>query len=185
MDVAELVTAASRVLSQQLGTEIRLRAHEMLGGREGNVVVRVRSIHPSHDRASSFVVKAGPRTVPHAEEMLWNDWAALEFLGKLGLDSALCPRLFGGDSSTPFIVMEDLGANAAEPHNLMDGAESDRAEAALISYMQCLGQLPSVALCKRTQFWSIWQALGGQPDTKPLYHDPWSCCQGRESAEIL
>src|SRR5215469_3166397 len=179
MDVAELVTAASRVLAQQLGTEIRLRAHEMLGGREGNVVVRVR------DRASSFVVKAGPRPVPHAEEMLWNDWAALDFLGRLGLDPAICPRLFGGDSSVPFIVMEDLGANAAEPHNLMDGAESDRAEAALISYMQCLGQLHSATLGKRTQFWSIWQALGGQPDTKPLYHDPWSCCQGRDSAEIL
>jgi hypothetical protein len=185
MDVAELVTAASRVLSQQLGTEIRLRAHEMLGGREGNVVVRVRSIQPSHNRTSSFVVKAGPRTVPHAEEMLWNDWAALEFLGKLRLDSALCPRLFGGDSSTPFIVMEDLGVNAAEPHELLDGAEPDRAESALISYMKCLGQLHSATLGKRAEFRLIWQSLGGQPYTKPLYHDPWSCCQGRDSAEIL
>jgi len=184
MDVAELVTAASRVLSQQLGTEIRLRAHEMLGGREGNVVVRVRSIHPADDKASSFVVKAGPRTVPHAEEMLWNDWAALEFLDKLGLDPAICPRLFGGDSSTPLIVMEDLAVNAAEPHDLLDGAEPDRAEAALISYMKCLGRLHSATLGKRDQFRLIWRALGGQPYTKPLYHDPWSCCQGRDSAEI-
>jgi hypothetical protein len=80
--------------------------------------------------------------------MLWNDWAALEFLGKLGLDPAICPRLFGGDSSVPFIVMEDLGVNAAEPHDLLDGAEPDRAEAALISYMQCLGQLHSATLMK-------------------------------------
>ena len=185
MDVAELVTAASKVLSQQLGTEIHLRTHGMLCGRGGNVVVRVRSIEPAHERASSFVVKAGPRTVPYAKEMLWNDWAALEFLGKLGLDPALCPRLFGGDSSIPFIVMEDLGVNAAEPHELLDGAEPDRAEAALISYMKCQGQLHSATLGKSAQFRSIWHSLGGQPYSKPLYHDPWSCCQARDSAEIL
>jgi hypothetical protein len=185
LDVAELVAAASRVLSQQLGTEIRLDFHEMLGARDGNVVMRVCSIQPTHESASTFVIKAGPRTVPHAEEMLWNDWAALEFLGKLGLETALCPRLFGGDPSTPFIVMEDLGVNAADPNDLLDGADPDRAEAALISYMKCLGRLHSATLGKLDQFRLIWQSLGGQPYAKPLYHDPWSCCQGRDSAEIL
>jgi len=177
--------AASTVLSQQLGTGIRLCQHQMLGGRGGNIVVRVRSIQPAHERASSFVVKAGPQTVPNAAEMLWHDWAALEFLANLRLDPALCPHLFGGDPSTPFIVMEDLGVDAAEPLELLDGADPDRAEAALVSYMKCLGRLHAATLGQSPQFRSIWQSLGGQPYIKPLYHDPWSCCQPRDAPEIL
>jgi hypothetical protein len=186
MDVAELIAAASGILSERFETEIRLGAHEILGARAGNLVIRVRVVRPAHASASSFVVKAGPETIPHAKEMLWNDWAALEFLGALELDPTLCPRLFGGDPSTPFIVMEDLGVNAVEPIELLDGAaaEPDRAEAALISYVKCLGQLHSATLGKSAQFKSIWQSLGGQPCAKPLYHDPWSCCQRRDPEEI-
>jgi len=180
MDVAELVAAASKLISQLLGIEIRHCTHEMLNGREDNFVLRVRP----DAKASSFVVKAGRTTLPHVNEMLWNDWAALKFLGELGLAPSLCPSLFGGDSSVPFIVMEDLGANAVESHALLDGAEPDRAEAALISYMQCLGQLHGATLGKSARFQQVRRFLGGDLPQKPLYHDPWSCCGERKPAEI-
>src|SRR5579863_5129344 len=115
MDVTDLVTAASRVLSEQFGKEVCLRAHETLSSGEGNFIMRLRSLRPIDEKTPSFVVKAGLKTVPHAQEMLWNDWAALEFLGRLQLNPPVCPRLFGGDSTIPFIVMEDLGANSVQP----------------------------------------------------------------------
>lgn len=184
MDVTELVTAVSRMLSERFGEEIRLGVHGTLGGGEGNIVLRVHSLCPIYEKRSSFVVKAGPKTIPHAQEMLLNDWAALEFLGKLQLNPPVCPRLFGGNSSTPFIVMEDLGVNSVEPAALMDGSEPDRAEAGLISYMKCLGQLHGATLGKSDQFRAIRDTLRIQPAAKPLYHDPWSYCQERDPTEI-
>jgi hypothetical protein len=180
MDVAELVAAALNVLSQNLGIEIRLCTHEMLNGREDNFVVRIHT----NEKASSYVIKAGRTTLPQVNEMLWNDWAALEFLGELEVDPPLCPRLFCGDSSVPFIVMEDLGVNAVEPYALLDGTDPDRAEAALISYMKCLGRLHSATLGKSAQFQRVRRFLGGELASKPLYHDPWSRCRERNPAEI-
>jgi hypothetical protein len=152
----------------------------MLNGREDNLVLRV---HPDAN-ASSFVVKAGRTTSRDAHEMLWNDWAALQFLGELGLDPPLSPRLFGGDSSVPFIVMEDLGVNSIEPCALMDGTDPDRAAAALISYVKCTGQLHSATLGKSAHFQRIRRSLAEDLSQKPLYHDPWSCCEKRTPAEI-
>jgi hypothetical protein len=152
----------------------------MLNGREDSIVLRVRP----DANASSFVVKAARTASPDASEMLWNDWAALQFLGELRLDPPLCPRLLGGDPSVPFIVMEDLGANSVEPNALLDGTDPDRAEAALISYVKCLGQLHSATLGKSAHFQRVRRSLAGDLSQKPLYHDPWSCSQQRAPAEI-
>jgi hypothetical protein len=184
MDATELVRAAERVLSEQFGKEIRLRLQQVLKNGQGNIVVRVCSLLPIEGNASKFVIKAGAKSVRHAEEMLWNDWAALEFLGRFRLDPPVCPRLFGGDRSTPLIVMEDLGAHSVDPTELLEGNDSGSTEAALVSYMKCMGQLHNATRQKSAEFWTIRDSLGVRPDPKPLYHDPWSNCRQHDSTEV-
>lgn len=184
MDATELVRTAEKTLSEQFGREIRLRLQQTLNSGHGNLVVRACSSLSSEGNASRIVIKAGQKSVRHAEEMLWNDWAALEFLGRLGLDSPVCPRLLGGDRSTPFIVMEDIGANSVDPTELLEGNDTGCAEAALVSYMKCLGRLHNATRQKSAEFRAIRGALGVLPDPKPLYHDPWSNCRQHGSTEV-
>lgn len=184
MDVPELLHAAGRILSEQFGRAVSLCLQQTLDSGQGNIVVRACSSLPIQGNVSSFVIKAGPKSVRYAEEMLWNDWAALEFLGSLRLDPPICPRLFGGDRSIPFIVMEDLGAQATDPMKLLDGNDSASAEALLVSYMKCLGQLHNATRQKNAEFWAIRDSFGLRPDAKPLYHDPWSNYRQHDSMEV-
>jgi hypothetical protein len=184
MDATGLVRAAENTLSEQFGREIRLRLQQTLTSGQGNVVVRACSSAPIEGGVSGVEIKAGPKSVPHAEEMLWNDWAALEFLGRVQMDSPVCPRLLGGDRATPFIVMEDIGANSVDPTELLEGNDTGCAEAALVSYMKCLGQLHNATRQKGAEFRAIRDCLGARPDPKPLYHDPWSNCRQHGSTEV-
>lgn len=185
MDASGLVRAAEKALSEQFGREIRLRLQQTLSSGQGNVGIRACSLAPIEGSVSGIVIKAGPKSVHHAEEMLLNDWAALEFLGRLRLKSPVCPRLLGGDRATPFIVMEDIGASSVDPIELLEGDDSGCAEAALVSYMKCLGQLHNVTRQKGAEFRAIRGSLGARPDPKPLYHDPWSDCGQHGSTEVL
>ena len=86
----ELVTAASRAVGRELHTP------ELVAERRRNLVVRCHC-----DNRGTVIVKQAHQP----NELIWNDWAAVAFLGELG---SFGPRFLGGDRHARLFVMEEM-----------------------------------------------------------------------------
>ena len=174
-----LRVSAQRVLSDCLGTRAKLQITRQLAGGTTSTVLRMEV--RGDGLPASVVVKAA---VPKFTRLLFNDWAATELLTRLGADSPVCARFYGGDPEVPLIVLEDLGDGAGSPFRLVAGADPDAATTALIEYSRTLARLHGQARQHMDEFRLARQALGPVSPTRPLYTDPWSDAAEHSDADI-
>jgi hypothetical protein len=190
-----LIRIAERILSEQLGEPVRLRWSETFPGglAEKSTVIRCHVVEAPGEVASTVIVKQvrerlafrylpdSPQA-PNAAHVFFDDWAALQFLGGIGGDLSLAPALYGGDRDAGVIVMEDLGADEGpSTHELLQGDDPARAEAALIDTIAAIGRLHAATIGRSEEYQGIRDALGPRPTPLPLYQDPWSNARGCSS----
>jgi hypothetical protein len=183
-----LIRTAERVLTDAHGVQVRLRWGETFpGGLAGkSTVIRCHVVQGPAGLPPSVIVKQvrehlpakryqpDSPSIPNAAHQLFDDWAALQFLGGLGGEPPRAPALYGGDRDTGVIVMEDLGAgDGPSTHELLHGEDPERAEAALIDYVAAIGRLHAATIGRSEEHRRIRDALGPRPAPLPLYHDPW------------
>lgn len=100
-------------------------------------------------------------------QVLFAEWAALGFVGDLGLDPPVAPGLLGGDAEAATIVMERLapGPSLAE---LLLGAYGQRARRGLVAVARALGRLHAASIGRTPAFEVRRAALG--PAQSIRYH---------------
>jgi hypothetical protein len=190
----------SSYLAEQLGEPVRLRWEETFPGglAKKSTVIRCHVVEAPGEVASTVIVKQvrerlafrylpdSPRA-PNAAQVFFDDWAALQFLG--GSHLSLAPVLYG-DRDAGVIVMEDLGADdGPSTHEMLQGDDPARAEAALIDTIAAIGRLHAATIGRSEEYHRIRDALGPRPRVPtpplvrgvgplPLYQDPWSNARG-------
>jgi Ser/Thr protein kinase RdoA (MazF antagonist) len=139
-------TATESLLARAWGTSVSVRAAEEIWGRSHILRLRLadeRTVMLKRHRTENF----GDR-----DRTFGNELAALELLN--GMKRSVAPRLFGADSGTGILLMQDLGPGSSLAHSLLDG-DRDRASADLVSYARALAAMHS---------WSIAEVtLAGRP----------------------
>lgn len=175
---------ASALLSERVGSEARLEVSNVMS-TWGSIVVRCRvklgrAQLPAHlivkkvrEDQSGYEPDSPAR--PNAAHSLFNDWAALQFLGQIQHDPPLSPTFYGGSREFGLIILEDLGES--ETPNTADALQGDdaiQAEETLVEHTSLIGQLHASTMGKAEAYQRIRSALGPMPRPRKLYHDPWS-----------
>src|SRR5262245_35949105 len=122
--------AAERVVSGYFDAAVSLRIEHLVPDRLFSVVARLRTVAAPSQVPGTFIVKAAAATAATGAEQVLNDWAALQLLTDLNPDGVpLGPRCYGGDRTTPLVVMEDLGAGESSPQQVVEGDDPEAATA--------------------------------------------------------
>lgn len=122
-------------------------------------VLRCRVTEAPAGAPSTVMVKYVPGSAGDGRLGLMNEWAALAFLARLGLDPPVSPTFYGGDVHEGVLVLEDLGDGA----NLADallGSDAAAAEAALISLARSLGRMQAAGIERAGEHLELRAALG-------------------------
>jgi hypothetical protein len=154
-------------LSQALDDAIRFSRIEALEGRPH--VLRASTIAGSSETPDSVVIKCAQRSrdQPFDPEdgrpfsltsLFFNEWAGLQFLTRILGDSASCPRFYAGDQTLGFIILEDLGSGCSL-EDLLTGEDSDRAEAALLTFAETVGRLHAATIGLTDEYTRLRSAL--------------------------
>ena len=95
---------------------------------------------------------------------LFNDWAALQFLGQIPHDPPLSPTFYGGSREFGLIILEDLGeSKTPNTADTLHGNDAVLAEVTLIEHASLIGQLHSSTLGKAEAYLRVRSALGPTP----------------------
>jgi hypothetical protein len=177
MDFSEQIHAAERALLVATGEALRLNAVWVAPDTTASYVVRVEQIGCNKALPRSFIVKAAnPEFAGDPQQMIFNEWAALQYLEELRCASRASARFYVGvaDSSSPFIVMEDLGPGDGSPYQVLEGNDPEAAEEATLEYARTLGHLHGCGAARPERFRELRNGLALPPRRRPLFHDPWS-----------
>jgi hypothetical protein len=112
-----LQSAAEQALANSFEPSVRLRLDSQLHASDRSIVARFRRVTGPAEAPPTFVVKAAATNSRLAAEMIMNDWAATRLLSELEKSPCLGPRFYGGNTSVPLIVLEDLAAVRVAPTN--------------------------------------------------------------------
>jgi thiamine kinase-like enzyme len=143
---APILAAAERLLSNVLGSQVRLGEVAPLTekGRR-NVVLRCHDL--SSGAPSSFIIKQvaienyDPRdTTSWDVRRFFSDWVGAEFLSTIPSVPRCSPRFFAGDRASGFFILEDLGPHRSLVKPLLE-EDAASAAVALLAFATCLGQL--------------------------------------------
>ena len=186
MIFSELLPKVEQSLLAATGASVRLDVEWIAPDTVASHVARIRTISGGQDLPDTLIVKAAnPAFGPNAREMLFNDWAALAYLTELPT-GPLAPRFYAGavDPDIPFVVMEDLGAGAGSPDEILHGSNPDAAAEALLGYASVLGRLHGCSTANLNRFRELREALPCPPRRHRLYHHPWSNASTYPESEI-
>ena len=186
MTEPDIARAAERVVSDHFDADVRLELAYLVPDRRISVVARLRTVTAPSHVPPTVIVKAAHPTFPGAADEIRNEWAALALLTELaGTGEPLCPRLYGGDASTPMVVMEDLGSGDGSPAHVVEGDDPDAATASLLAYIEAIARLHVTTRGHRDTFQRLRSAIGPVRPPKPLFHDPWSEAVARTDEEVV
>lgn len=161
---------AERVLAAEIGG-VRLGEGTLLEGSDRSRIARFAVLDgPSHLPATVIVKRTlgmgGGDDLPDRPDSptvrFFNEWAGLQYLGEIGSDLPLAPRLYAGDRDAGLLVMEDLGAVNGFTDVLL-GVDRAAAEAALVAWITTIGRLHGQTLSRTGRFRQIRDSLGS-PD---------------------
>ena len=161
---APIVAAAARLLSERFGREVSLGAAVQLSEEDRrNLLLRVHDI--CGPTSFSFIIKKvvvekyDPEdTASWDSRRFFSDWAGAEFLSAV-LDVPRSPRFYGGDYSTGFFMLEDLGEHRSLVEPLLEG-DAVGAERALLSLSTCLGSVHAGTIGQAAAFERVLGAIG-------------------------
>lgn len=144
-DIPPIVAAAEQVLAKTLGREIRLGDVACLSEDDRrNLLLRCRDL--ASDPPVSFIIKkvvADAYNPGDAESWdtrrFFSDWAGAELLSAI-LPAARTPRFYGGDQTSGFFILEDLGEHRSLVEPLLE-QDAASAGSALLGLSVCLGSV--------------------------------------------
>ncbi len=105
------------------------------------------------DFPASVIVKASRLGRGH----IFNEWASLQFLNRIGELGGLVPSFYGGDRALELLVMEDLGQVRGR-HDLgciLEGGDPDLARAALLDHARAMAALHLQTAGREEEFASL------------------------------
>lgn len=175
--LSTIKTRAEELLTDVWGYKVQLAPHPVDLKASGRTqVYRFSLLENPVDAPQHVIVKAMPvtegisaasNTTPeNAFQLLFNDWAGLQFLSEIAPDSALAPRFYAGDKTHGLIVMEDLGTGNGL-HHLLLADNPEAAEKAAVQYAVTVGRMHAATIGKQEAFYHIRQKLG--PVDTPNY----------------
>ena len=103
--------------------------------------------------------RADPRPVPKTTWALFNEWAALAYLDRLGIDPRVSPRLIAANYDTGNLAIEDLG-DAPSLVDLLHGDDAGAAADGCLALSRALARLHRATLGHETAFHLDRDALG-------------------------
>jgi hypothetical protein len=172
-DFEPLLTAAEHVLSNSLGSRIRINGIEGLSedGRR-NLLLRC-FIDPIYDRPSSFILKKvetenyNPEDINSWDTMrFFGDWVGAQFLSTISRQSDHSPHFCGGDRNLGFLILEDLGSHFSLVQPLLE-QECDRADKTLLKYAARLGQMHTDTIGKAPIFRELFHSVSPNATLSP------------------
>jgi hypothetical protein len=184
MNEPTLQAAAEQALVAACHAPVRLRLDRRLHVSDRSIVARFRTVAGPAEAPQTIIVKAASGTSPHAAEMVMNEWAATRLLSEREQGLPLCPRLYGGNSAVPLVVLEDLGDGEGSPHELVESDDPEAATASLLSYIREVARLHATTRGLDAAYRQLREDLGSLPSPRPLYHDPWAEAGDRTDAEV-
>ena len=165
----DILAVAERLLSKELGREVRLGEAARLSedGRR-NVLLRSRDL--SGGFPASFIIKKVVVDTYNPEDAaswdirrFFSDWVGAQFLSAI-TDNPYSPRFYGGDYSLGFFILEDLGPHRSLVEPLLEEDEAS-AEKALLGFSACLGSLHAATVGRSATFEGLFRAISPQVGT--------------------
>ena len=161
--LASLLAAAERVVSREFGREVRLGEAALLSedGRR-NLLVRCRDLRGGSP--ASFIIKKVVVDVYNPDDpgswdmkRFFSDWVGAQFVSAIA-DGAHSPRFYGGDYSSGFFILEDLGLHRSlvEPLLADDPASAERA---LLQFSARLGALHAATIGHSAEFEQLFTTI--------------------------
>ena len=160
-----LVAAAEKILSKELGSSIQLTQVERLSkkGRR-NLLLRCHILSERGLPSSLIIKKVEADPYEPEEPNSWDtmrffrDWMGSQFLTTIPSQFNHSPRFYGGDRQLGFIILEDVKhrSSLVEP---MLGKERSLAEEVLLKYATCLGQLHADTMGKAAEFEELFRTI--------------------------
>jgi hypothetical protein len=187
--VADALRAAAQLLGAAFGGPVRLapgvpltpfgnvRRVPLLAGPAGVPPTAIVKLPGGGDWDPQAHVDAAPAW------RVFNDWAGLAFLGTLGADPPLAPRLHGGDRATGLLVLEDLGPAATLQGALLDDDPLPAADG-LLAAAAALGRLHARTSGRETDYDRLRDPLGPRDRTNEFYGGDYATLGGALRAAL-
>lgn len=178
-----IIQAAENLLKQYIDGQVRLTFQEICSEGDVSLVLRCAVTALATELPGSIVIKVAreafgpyiPNSVASSPAMmLFNDWAAYQFLSSRPEFSNLAPRFYGGDRDYGLIVLEDLhDIDSPNTYETLLGNSPDRAEEALVEHVALLGRLHGITQGHCSQYQALRQDLGPLPLPEKPFQGPW------------
>lgn len=173
-----IVKEATDILSEHFGAPIQAHSVVQLSEPERrNLLLRIYLQDPHAEVPISVILKQTLSQTDSTQEdnkilgRFARDWAGLEFLSGLALESPITPQFYGGSAHYRFILIEDLGEIHVSLANSLIGKNRDLAEKALLRFMKCLGQLHAFGYGKTEDYFNILKRIHPQVESQEAqYH---------------
>lgn len=157
-----IVKEATDILSKHFGTPIHAHSVVQLSEPERrNLLLRIYLQDPHAEVPISVILKqtlSQNDSIQEDNKILGrfaSDWAGLEFLSGLALESPITPQFYGGSTQHRFILLEDLGEIHVSLINSLTGENKHLALEALSRFVNCLGQLHASGYGKTEAYFNI------------------------------
>lgn len=169
----EDLAVAEQVMAARFGGKVRLALGDKEGLNRRDYVHRLNVVQGPPEAPQTLIMKQARRRAdqPYASDeaegpasRLFDEWAGLQFLGEVGGDSPLAPRLYGGDRDAGILLMEDFGTGMRLDHALL-GQDAAVAAHTLVALSRTVGRMHAQTLGKQARYEELRTVLG--PTTKP------------------
>jgi len=182
---APILAAAERLLSDVLGSQVRLgEAASLTEKGRRNAVLRCRNL--SGGAPSSFIIKQlavenyDPRdTTSWDVRRFLRDWVGAQFLNTIPSVARCSPRFFAGDRASGFFILEDLGPHRSLVKPLLE-EDAAGAASALLAFTTCLGRLHAATRGHSARFESLCHDLSPEAGFVP-----WAGAEFHERIKLL
>jgi len=173
MQEQTFLSEAEKVLSKAWGDDLRLTILDQQAEHEH--VLRLAVEGAALDRPQTVILKRW--RIPGEERFsaefsashFFNDWAGLEFLSTVLGDETLTPKIYAGNQTHGFFLMEDLAGTEPLSDTLWNQNRA-QATAVLIRYGEFLGRLHGKTWEHLDTYTNIRQGLGREyPLPQPDY----------------
>ena len=166
-DHSETVAIAENVLREVFKGAVRLKMETEFDTDQATVLRCRIAESPSSVPQSVIVKKAqisdGVTFHPNSPDDMvvrfFNDWAGLEFLGKISDRDSPAARFYGGDQEKGLMVIEDLG-DGRNFYGSLRGKSSTAATGELIKLARVLGKMHALTIRKKAMYDSLRERLG-------------------------